>query len=214
MKKHIITSIVMLVSGFSFAQDLHSSNLYYLNSVHNPAMCAVNDAFEVSASYRTQWSAAGTPYNAIAGTFGTNIFPGKKAHEGYMSIGANIYDEQLNSMYSVTTFSGIVGYHLPVHRGGMISTAMSFGYYGHNFGREAGSWASQHNGLFYDPDAASGELLASYSRSAFDVGTGLVYTLAGKKQGQKIEHHSPILRCKRILCLLRLRFESIRLCLL
>lgn len=175
-----------MLSSVAFGQDLHSSNLNYLNSVHNPAMCALNSEFEIATSYRTQWSAIGTPYNAISGSFGTNIFPGRKAHEGYMSIGANIYDEQLNGMYNVTTMSGIAAYHLPVHKGGMISTALSFGYYGHKFGRDAGSWASQHNGLFYDPSAASGELMNTYSRAVFDVGSGVVYSLAGKHRGQKV----------------------------
>lgn len=185
MKKQIIITIALTLSAWSYGQDLHTSNLNYLNSVHNPAMCAVNNAFEIATAYRTQWSAAGTPYNALSGSFGTNIFPGKKAHEGYMSIGANVYDEHLNGMYNVTTFSGIAAYHLPVHRGGQISTAISFGYYGHTFDRDVGSWASQHNGLFFDKNAPSGELLTTYSRSAFDVGTGMVYTLAGKKRGQK-----------------------------
>lgn len=186
MKKLGIIAITLVLTGSAKAQDMHSSNLHYLSTIHNPAMCALNNELEVGMSYRTQWRATGAPYNAISGMFGTNIFPGRKAYEGYMSIGFNIYNEQSNEVYDVTSFSGIAAYHLPVHKGGQVSMALNFGYYGQRFGREAGSWESQHNGLFYDPDMPSGELFSSYQRSAFDVGSGAVYSLAGKEEGQKL----------------------------
>lgn len=103
-----------------------------------------------------------------------------------MSIGLNLYDEQLNDQFDVTTVSGIAAYHLPIHKGGQISTAMSFGYYGQRFGRNSGSWENQHNGLFYDPDLPTGEQFSTLNRTAFDVGTGVVYSLAGKHEGQKL----------------------------
>lgn len=181
MKIIINICFIWLCGTWVFTQDLHSSNIQYLSQLYNPALTALQNEMEVSLAYRTQWRKVGAPFNAIQATFGSRLNPYKRTRHGYLAMGFNAYKEQMGYSSSVVSFSVSTTYHLQMSKLATLSLGMNYGYYGAQFGQE-GKWESQHNGLFYDVNLTSGELIENFNQNCFDLGSGLVFSLNNRRK--------------------------------
>ena len=162
---------------YSFTLDLHSSNIQYLSQLYNPALTGLNNELDASLTYRTQWRKLGSPFTAYAASFGSILKPFSKHRKGKFALGGNLYKEQMAANASCTSFSVSPTYHLKLTENSSLSLGFNIGYYGVSFNEANGSWESQHNGLYFDENIISGEVFQSATQHAFDLGSGLIYTL-------------------------------------
>lgn len=160
-----------------FGQDLHSSNIQYLSTIYNPALTALKNETEANLTHRSQWRKVGSNFKSNTVSFNTTLMPNRRKNQGYLALGFNGYNEQMNKTASISSFSINTAYHLFISEQMRLSTGINVGYYGLKLDPLKGSWASQHNGLFYDENLASGEEFLTYRQSKLDVGAGLVYTI-------------------------------------
>ena len=76
--------------------------------------------------------------------------------------------------------------HIRLTKLSSLSLGLNLGVYGTSFDEESGTWESQHNGLFYDENLASGEVFESNQQMSFDIGTGMVYAIQNRDHDTKL----------------------------
>ncbi|MDG1334328.1 MAG: PorP/SprF family type IX secretion system membrane protein [Crocinitomicaceae bacterium] len=187
MKNSIYTIIITcLLPIIGSAQDYHSSNIQNFSQLYNPALVALKNDMTANVSYRTQWRSVGSPFNAIGASFASTVEPTHRKNEGHLALGFNAYREQLSRQGSVTSLSINAAQHIRISKYSSLSLGLGFGTYGRSFNEENGTWESQHNGLFYDENLASGEVFESNQKTTFDVGTGMVYAIQSRDHDVKL----------------------------
>ena len=186
MKNAIYTIIACLLPIIGSAQDYHSSNIQNISQLYNPALVALKNDMNANVSYRTQWRAVGSPFAAIGASFASTVEPNHRKNESHLALGFDAYREQMSRQASVTSVSFTAAQHISITKFSSLSVGLNFGLYGTSFDEENGAWESQHNGLFYDENIASGEVFESNQQMNFDVGTGIVYAIQSRDHDIKL----------------------------
>jgi type IX secretion system PorP/SprF family membrane protein len=176
MKKLILNIIFFMGYSSLFGQDLHSSNIQNISSNFNPALTALNYRIQGQISYRSQWHKIGSPFVANCFNVGSNLSPFNKTKNGHLSLGLNFYNEQMSKVLIFNSLSVLTSYHLKLNQKMLLSFGFNFGFFQLKVDLQKGSWESQHNGLYYDPNLNSGETFSINQQTKFDIGSGLVYT--------------------------------------
>jgi len=176
MKKLIINIVFFMGYLSLFGQDLHSSNIQNITSNFNPALTALNYRVQAQIAYRSQWRKVGSPFVANCFNVGSNLSPFDKTKNGHLSLGLNFYNEQMSKVLTFTSFSVLTAYHLKLNQSMALSLGFNIGFIQLKIDPLKGSWESQHNGLYYDPNLNSGEIFTINKQLKFDIGSGIVYT--------------------------------------
>jgi type IX secretion system PorP/SprF family membrane protein len=186
MKNHLYIIFACFLPSLVSAQDYHSSNLQNISQLYNPALVALKTDMSAAVSYRTQWRAVGSPFTAMSASFASTVEPFHRKSEGHLAVGFNAYREQMSRQGSATSVSMNVAQHISLSKTSSLSLGLNFGVYGTAFNEENGAWESQHNGLFYDENLASGEVFESNQQVNFDVGSGIVYAVRSRNHNLKL----------------------------
>jgi len=182
MKYSIFILFLCLFHSFVWAQDYHTSNIQNISQLHNPAVIGLRNDMEAGVSYRTQWRSVGSPFTAIGASFYSTTDPDHRKQDGHLTLGLNAYREQMSRTGSATSVTMNVAQHIALTKRSTLSLGMNFGVYARSINEENGMWESQHNGLFYDQNLASGEVFESTQRVRFDIGSGMVYSFRTRQQ--------------------------------
>ncbi len=175
MKRLIHLFICLLVTGVSFGQDIHFSQMEYSPMTLNPALAGANATMQGIINYRSQWNSVAAPFQTMAASFDGRFNPKSAAKNGIIAGGINFFNDVAGSNKVTTNNVNLsLAYHLNLDR----KSTVGLGIYG-GFGQRSilasdAQWNSQYNGLAYDPSIA-GELIDNNSFSFLDAGAGLLY---------------------------------------
>ena len=174
------------------AQDVHFSQ-NNLNPLYlNPALAGIQGNTNVYAGYRTQWARANAPFQTLSASAESPIYFKRKNNPSHLGLGLQFYDDVAGyPKINNTAVNLSLAYHLYVAENTSLSASLYGGYHGLNIEFEEGTWASQHDGWAYNSNYDSGESLIGGTTSAFDVGTGLVFT-QNKKNDRVIDYYAPL----------------------
>ena len=128
--KNLIYILILILHSAVFGQDLHSSNIQYLSTIYNPALTALKNETEGILTHRSQWRKVGSPYTANMVSFGTTLMPNRRKNQGYLALGFNGYNEQMNKTSSISSFVVNSAYHVYFTEQIKLSTGINAGYYG------------------------------------------------------------------------------------
>ena len=169
--------LMMSLTNFTHAQDVHFSQMSYSPLTLNPALAGANSPLNAIVNYRTQWKSVASPYQTIAASFDARLNERKRRKKGILAVGVNFFNDQAGSArISSTNGSLNLAYHLILDKKSTLGAGIFGGFGQRSISAADGRWESQYDGMAYNPMYASGESFMSDRFSYFDVGTGLLYT--------------------------------------
>lgn len=176
--------LALIIIGFGFrglTQDINYSNVFSTTQLYNPALTALNNDFESSVIYRTQGRASNAVYNSFGASFASTLLPKRRKEQGNLTIGVNFYREQFNDKFSMTSILATTAYHFHIGKQTQFSAGINYGIFNVGLNPDGGQWASQHDGVRYNPNVPSGEVFSSGQITKLDVGSGLQLSQLSKK---------------------------------
>lgn len=161
----------------SYAQDVHFSQMAYSPLTLNPALAGANSPLQAIVNYRTQWKSVASPYQTIGASFDVRLNENKRGKKGHLGLGVNFFNDQSGDARIATNNANLhLAYHILLDRKSTFGGGLYTGFGQRSVSPAAGKWASQFNGMEYDPTLSSGENFQYNQFSYMDVGAGLVYT--------------------------------------
>ena len=186
MKKYIqpISFLVLMcVSTFGSAQDVHFSHMEYSPLTLNPALAGANSPMQGIVNYRSQWNSVAVPYQTIAASFDARFNENKRDKKGIIAGGINFFNDQAGDLKVTTNNVNVnLAYHLILDRTSTLGLGIYTGFGQRTINPNEGRWGSQYDGSAYNPTILSGETFNSASFTFIDAGAGIVYTYK-KNQG-------------------------------
>jgi type IX secretion system PorP/SprF family membrane protein len=185
------------ISGLSFAlcfaaagssiraQDAVFSQQDLIPLALNPAFAGAVDDIGAHLIHRSQWSSIGDPFRTTGATFDTRLGRNRQttsAHAGQLSLGVSFLSDHAGAM-KTTRADLAVAYHVFLTPNSIIGAGITTGLLQTVMDGASGEWASQYDGIRYDPALPSGEAADTRGHNAFDLGGGLLYTLWATGQG-------------------------------
>jgi type IX secretion system PorP/SprF family membrane protein len=178
MKK--IYSIILLLfvgTGSLFAQqDVHFSQFFSSPLTMNPASAGVfNGDFRAITNYRSQWGSVSEPFTTMAASIDFPVL--RKMGGGMFGVGLNFFkDDAGDSKLSTMKYNLSVAYHLDIS-GGQNNNFISVGFQGGMIQRSMNysnlTWNDQWNGITFDQDVATVDMIGGSSINALDISTGI-----------------------------------------
>ncbi len=174
IRKNIIGFLMMFVSCFSIAQDIHFSQFDETPLLLNPASAGVPHEFRAIANYKSQWQSVNAPFKTIAVSADGRLFNKKKNQLG---VGLTFFsdkagDGQIKTTQVNLSLSGII--HL--NSNNLLSAGLMAGYVQRAMNNSAYSWSNQYDGLTYESSRPTGELNQIPNFSYTDAAVGLQYS--------------------------------------
>lgn len=176
--KRFILGIILLTPLTVVAQDIHFSQMAYSPLTLNPGLTGANYDLQVNVNYRNQWNSVAEPFQTIATSVDTRLNAKKKRRKkAHLAAGINFFNDRAGSAQIMTNNVNLhFATHVMLGEGHTLGAGIYGGWAQRSFSPYSGKWASQYNGVHYDPTLQSGETFASAAFSMFDTGAGLVYT--------------------------------------
>jgi type IX secretion system PorP/SprF family membrane protein len=175
--RYILAISVILNAMFSIAQDIHFTQFEYSPMNLNPALVGANSPMQGIVNYRNQWSRIGEPYQTIAASFDARFNENKRRKKGIIAGGISLFNDQAGTMNVTTNSVSLnLAYHLILNRESTLGLGLQGVFAQRSISTSGGEWASQYDGLGYNPLMSTGEDFNHPSFSYMDVGAGLLYT--------------------------------------
>jgi len=166
------------------AQDIHFSQFFSSPLNLNPALTgAFNGNIRGIVNYRNQWNSF-APFNTFASSVDAN-FGSSFLKNDLMGIGVNAYSDVAgDTKYSSTQVNLTLAYIKTLgdryHRS-YLSAGFQGGYAQKSVDYLAMTFASQYDGVYYDPTLATGEALGFESKGYLDLSAGLMWYLVPRE---------------------------------
>lgn len=166
------------------AQDIHFSQFYASPLTLNPGLTgAFNGNLRGIVNYRNQWSSF-APFNTFAASVDWN-FGQSFLKNDLMGLGVSAFSDVAgDTKYSSTqvniTFDYIKTLGNRYHRS-YLSAGFQGGYAQKSVDYLAMTFASQYDGVYYDPLLGTGESIAFESRGYLDLSAGLMWYLVPRE---------------------------------
>jgi len=187
LKRIVWILVVVLFSAKASAQDALFSQQYLLPTLINPAAVGNGNDFRAGLNYRNQWGAVARPFNTIAASFDTRLTKKKgrsKSKDG-LAVGINFLRDKAGDPELTTILAEAqVAYRVQLTANSTLAGGLSTAFDQRSVNPADGKWASQFNGVFYDPSIGSGESFAGDSESHLDLGAGVTYEMIQKPTGR------------------------------
>jgi type IX secretion system PorP/SprF family membrane protein len=176
-----IAFLGMMFPNAGIAQDIHFSQFYMNPLQQNPAMAGAVYALEANIIYKDQWRAVGDPYK----TFGLGYhmrFEKKRTQKGFLAGGVNFFNDRAGDA-NMTTNKGTfnMAYHVKLNEYNRLGAGLQAGYFQRKIDFTGLQWASQFDGVSYNPSMQGGIPGGQQAYTAFDMGAGMswVYNNTG-----------------------------------
>jgi hypothetical protein len=164
--KYIFLFLGLLSLQFIAAQDMHISQIQQANILLNPALSACNNDVELASGYRHQWKGSKQGFESMIASAAMAFNRSKKPAQGYFALGAHFHQNRSGVHSFVQQSSHLaLAYHLNLNAYSNLSTAVYLGHFGLGSDAQQGRWGSQHDGVAYNPQLASGEMEFQQFRS-------------------------------------------------
>lgn len=177
MKKlPILTSIILLNSFISSAQDIHFSQFQQAPLTYNPGMLGSFDGdLAVGLNWKDQWRGINKSFQTFSFSFEHNILK-NKIKNTYFTYGILAYRDIAGEVsYGTTNVLGNIGATIKVSENSKLTAGLQAGWGSKGLDANALRWGTQYDGLNYDPSISSGESTAFSPVSYIDAGIGLSY---------------------------------------
>lgn len=174
--KGSLAIIASLAIQHVIAQDIHFSQMPFSPLNLNPALAGANFDMQAIINYKSQWQSVAVPYKTIGASYDMR-FNRKKAKKGFFAGGINFFNDQAGDVKMTTNNVSLTGaYHVIIDNNSTIGGALYGGFGQRSINPAAGKWASQYDGLQYNPSLPSGETFNSQNFGHLDAGLGILYT--------------------------------------
>lgn len=168
----------------ALGQDTHFSFAEVNPLVLNPALAGANFKTEVTFNYRNQWSSLGDPYRSYSAGFHTRLSKDKARSRNIIALGLQMLGDKAGNPGIVNnSFSAVLADHVRLTQDSKIGAGISLGFGQRRLESLNGQWATQYNGVRYDPQLSSGESFRNPDFRYFDLGAGIVYSY--RKNGNR-----------------------------
>ncbi|NEN22208.1 type IX secretion system membrane protein PorP/SprF [Cryomorpha ignava] len=184
--------VLPFFSSVSHCQDVQFSLPNQVPLYINPASAGEFDLYRAQLSYRSQWKSVGTPFTTMSGSFDMIIMGDAtgKSGKGHLGAGLNfLTDKSGPDGQKVFAVNGSTAYHVQLTSTSTLGGGLNIGYDQRSLSAADGKWASQFNGVQYDPGISSGESFSGDAESNLDLGAGIVYhaSIKSKKRGWNLD---------------------------
>ncbi|MFT4847372.1 MAG: type IX secretion system PorP/SprF family membrane protein [Cryomorphaceae bacterium] len=178
--------LAVLISAQAGAQDALFSQQYLLPTLINPAAAGNGNDFRGGLNYRNQWGAVAQPFNSVAASFDTRLTRNQRSKKkNGLGVGLNFLRDKAGDPELTTVLvEAQVAYRVQLTANSTLSGGLSTAFDQRSVNPSEGKWASQFNGVFYDPSIVSGESFAGDSESHLDLGAGMIYEMQKKPVGR------------------------------
>lgn len=179
--KRLILFLFLIPLGAK-AQDIHFSQMEFSPLTLNPAMAGANYDLEANLNFRSQWNSVAKAYQTVGASVYSRFNPKHKStKKAYIAGGLDFFNDRSGSSRVTTNHVNLsIATHIIMGEGSSLGLGV-YGGWGQRFiDPSASTWASQYDGMHYNPNIASGENFRNPSFNAFDVGAGMVYTYSTK----------------------------------
>ena len=164
-----------------WAQDIHFSNTEYAPLILNPALAGANTPIQANMSYRTQWGQLGSSFRTANASFDARVTKDNSSKSNFLALGVSFFNDRIGDMGMVTNNVALtIADHIRLNAKSQLSLGINVGYTLRSFDNIDGMWASQYDGVTYNPSLASGEDFNNQNFGYFDAGAGILYTYAKK----------------------------------
>jgi type IX secretion system PorP/SprF family membrane protein len=180
--KHTFFFIFFIAPAITlWAQDIHFSNTEYAPLILNPALAGANTPIQANMSYRTQWGQLGSSFRTANASFDSRVTKDNSRKSNFLALGISFFNDRIGDMGMVTNNVALtIADHIRLNAKSQLSLGINAGYTLRSFDNMDGMWASQYDGVTYNPGLASGEDFNNQNFGYFDAGAGILYTYAKK----------------------------------
>ncbi len=185
MKRLLFQVAVSLFCFSAYAQDIHFSQFYASPLTMNPATTgAFYGNIRGTLNFRNQWNSF-APFNTFAAGVDMN-FGSSFLKNDLMGLGVNAFSDVAgDTKYSSTNVNLSFAYIKTLgdryHRS-YLAAGFQGGYAQKSVDYLAMTFASQYDGVGYDPTLGTGESMGFNSKSYFDFSAGLMWYLTPPRE--------------------------------
>ena len=175
MKKYLLI-IALFITSFSFAQDVHFSQIQESPLWLNPANAGFMDGYiRAVANYRNQWASMGKAYQTMAISADASVLKSKKS-KAYLGLGLFVFNDRAGAAKLGSTQAQIhINAIIKTSKKSKLGGAVYIGFNQNSASYASLTYASQYNGKEIDNTLGSGEAVTYSSFLSSDVGAGLNY---------------------------------------
>jgi|GEM_PF-372513 len=158
----------------------------------DPALAGAVDDIGAHLIHRSQWSSITDPFRTTGATLDARLGRNKQtssAHAGKMGLGVSFLSDHAGAM-KTTCADMALAYHVFLTPNSTFGAGITAGLLQTVMDQANGEWASQYDGIRYDPGLSSGEAADTRGHSALDLGGGLLYTLWATDRGMPDDRSS------------------------
>lgn len=184
MKKSFLLSLTLHCFFFTaHSQDIHFSFAENNPLVLNPALAGANYVREATVNYRSQWSSLGDPYKTTTVGFQSRILKKRRNSGNTLALGVQFVNDRAGNPGIVSnSFSLVIADHVRLSRDSKLGVGLILGLGQRAIRQPGGQWASQYNGVSFDPSVGSGESFDNIDYRFADAGMGILYSY-GRRGG-------------------------------
>jgi len=172
----ISASVLSLITLSSNAQDIHFSQFYENEILHNPALTGIfSGDYKLGIDYRTQWGNAFIPYKTTMISAETRIMVSREVGD-FISFGfAATYDKAGSINFTSTQIYPAICYNkaLEDQHNTYLSVGFTGGYLSRSVDMSLMTFSSQYVNSSYSPNNPSGEIATYRGLHNFDLGAGI-----------------------------------------
>jgi len=173
-----LAALVLLISVGAHdelsGQDVLFSQHQLLPLTVNPALTGTDGRYRAALGHRSQWRSIGVDFITSTAAFDMRI--GGSETGGGLGVGLMLFTDRAGDpSFATNQFNLSVAYSLALSDDSRISAGLNLAYDQRSVQAGAGQWASQYNGVRYDPGMASGEAFGDERLSAAHAGMGMAY---------------------------------------
>lgn len=181
----LIAYVLLLIPCHS--QDIHFSQFTETPLLINPASTGVFDGFfRANLNYKNQWSAMGNPYRTMLASCDMPLLE-KKKEKAHFGIGGYFFSDKAGDGHLGTASGNISASAIvPMNKENTLSAGFQFGLAQRSIASENFQYPNQYNGISYDPNLPSNEILSTNSFTYLDLSAGVNYRYYRKDDSKNI----------------------------
>jgi type IX secretion system PorP/SprF family membrane protein len=174
LKKLLHLACALLITGFTFSQDIHWSQFNDNPIYQNPGNAGhFNGDIRFVGNYRDQWRSVTVPFSTISVSADANLIKHKNFGYGLLFF----HDVVGDGKFRTIEVQGNASYLLKLTADSMhsIRPGINIGFNHRQFNFDQFYFDSQYDGIQYNPALATNENYQTDRRSNFSAGVGIVY---------------------------------------
>jgi len=185
MKKSILIIFIIAVSLTANSQQERHYSMFFANPVQlNPGAAGHSvGSMQIFTNYRTQWfTLTNQPYRSFSAGIDAKILD-KVMGNGFVGVGLNFFnDASGDGKYTMNIISLPLNYSIALSKNTYLAVGVQPGLYAQKLDEGALYFENQWTSSGFDTGMSSGEGLAGYNLSRFDLSSGIFLNTAPSRK--------------------------------